>query len=76
MKKAARVKLHGLVMQARQHPSQRTLLLSQALRLAQQALARDANDRDAMRGLGLSWWYLGAHRRGRALLKACRTPLT
>ncbi|MGB2247055.1 MAG: hypothetical protein ACPH3N_05260 [Alcanivorax sediminis] len=68
MKRAARIRIHALMMAARQRPMDEHSLLRQALRLAQQALASNAADRDAIRSLGMLWWRLGARQRGRALL--------
>ncbi len=68
MKRAVRVTVHALLMATREQPQQTNMLLRQALRLAQQALAKQADDREAIRCLGLVWWRLGARRRGRALV--------
>lgn len=68
MNRAMRVTIHALLIGAREQPSHGNTLLRQALRLAQQALARDAADLDAIRCLGLLWWHLGARQRGRVLL--------
>lgn len=59
-----------LVRAAKRFPGHRQRLLSQALRLAQQALARNADNRLAIRWLGVLWWQLGERRRGQALLCA------
>ena len=72
MNRAMRVTIHALLMGAREHPSQGNTLLRQALRLAQQALANDATDNEAIRHLGLLWWHLGARRRGQVLLRKSR----
>ncbi len=57
-----------LVRAAMRFPGQRQRLLRQALRLAQQALARNVDNRLAIRWLGVIWWQLGERRRGQALL--------
>lgn len=68
MKRAVRVTIHALLMASRQQPACSEWLLCQALRLAQQALSQRADDRDAIRCLGMVWWRLGAKQRGRDLL--------
>ncbi|MEE3320265.1 MAG: hypothetical protein VX258_06225 [Pseudomonadota bacterium] len=68
MKRAVHVTIHALLIATREQPGHADQLLRQALRLAQQALAQQADDREAIRCLGLLWWRLGARRRGRALV--------
>lgn len=59
-----------LVRAAKRFPSHRQCLLGRALRIAQQALSCNAENRLAIRWLGVIWWQLGERRRGRALLYA------
>ncbi|WP_156964927.1 hypothetical protein [Alcanivorax jadensis] len=59
-----------LLRASRRFPALRRGLLERALRLSQQALASNVEDRDALLWLGLIWWQLGARRRGREMLKA------
>ena len=68
MKRAVHVTIHALLIATREQPGHADQLLRQALRLAQQALAQQADDREAIRCLGLLWWRLGARRRGWALV--------
>ncbi len=68
MKRAVHVIIHALLIATREQPGHADQLLRQALRLAQQALAQQADDREAIRCLGLLWWRLGARRRGWALV--------
>ena len=68
MRRASLVRVHALMIAARQQPDDADSLLRQALRLAQRAMARDGKDHDAIRCLGMLWWRLGARQRGRELL--------
>jgi hypothetical protein len=61
-----------LVRAAKRFPGHRQRLLGRALRIAQQALSCNAEDRLAIRWLGVIWWQLGERRRGRALLYAAK----
>lgn len=64
--------LRGLLKASQRFPRQRQCLLRQALRMAQQALARNASDQEAVKWLGVVWWRLGAKQRGRALIGHAR----
>ncbi|MCG8394932.1 MAG: hypothetical protein MI745_17805 [Pseudomonadales bacterium] len=61
-------RLKRLLRATRRFPASRQGLLRRALRLTQQALAGNAEDRDAMLWLGILWWELGARRRGKEIL--------
>lgn len=74
MRAAAREQLRGLLRSARRFPRHRQCLLRQALRVAQQSLAANAGDREAIKWLGVVWWKLGEARRGRALLRLALAP--
>jgi hypothetical protein len=64
-----------LMRAAKRFPSYRQRLLGRALRIAQQALSCNAEDRLAIRWLGVIWWQLGERRRGRALLYAAEVKV-
>ena len=62
--------LRGLLRSARRFPRHRDSLLRQALRIAQRALAKNAQDNEAVCWLGVVWWQMGERRRGWALLES------
>lgn len=64
-----RSRIARLLRASRRFPAQRRGLLERALRLSQQALAGNAQDREALLWLGVIWWQLGARRRGREILR-------